>query len=74
MKPFCISSLILFAVILFGDSVPKNDIVIFGHNYTGDLKDGKRHGNGHYIYPNGNTYEGQWENNLINGKGTFQSV
>ena len=22
----------------------------------------KRHGNGQYIYPNGNTYKGQWAN------------
>ncbi len=31
-------------VSLFGNPEPKNDVVIFGHNYTGDLKDGKRHG------------------------------
>ena len=29
-------------VSLFGNPEPKNDVVIFGHNYTCDLKDGIR--------------------------------
>ena len=71
MKPFCILSLILFMVSLFGNSRPKNDVIIFGHNYTGDLKDGKRHGNGLYIYPNGDTYKGQWSSDTKEGEGTL---
>ena len=71
MKPFCILSLTLFIVSLFGNSEPKNDVVIFGHNYTGDLKDGKRHGRGHYIYPNGDTYKGEWSNDIKEGEGTL---
>ena len=39
--------------------------------YEGDLVEGKKHGKGTYIWPNGNKYIGEWENNIINGKGEF---
>ena len=53
MKPFCIFSLILFTVSIYGNSGPENDVVIFGHNYTGGLKDGKRHGKGAFTSAEG---------------------
>ena len=71
MKAICILRLILFTVFLYGNSGLKSDIVIFGHNYTGDLKDGKRDGIGKYNYPNGDTYEGMWVNNIKEGEGTL---
>ena len=61
----------LLIVVLSGNSDPKKDVVIFGHNYTGDLKDGQRHGNGKYIYPNGDTYDGMWAFDEKSGEGTF---
>jgi hypothetical protein len=39
-------------------------------NYTGDLKDGKPHGQGTITYANGNKYAGEWRNGLRNGQGT----
>ena len=39
--------------------------------YVGQMKDGKRHGQGTYTYANGNKYEGQWEYGLRHGQGTF---
>ena len=60
VKHIFIFSLVLLSIILSDNSESKSDIVIFGHNYTGDLKDGKRDGNGKYIYQNGDTYEGMW--------------
>ena len=38
--------------------------------YNGDTKNGKKHGKGIYTFPNGERYEGEWENDIINGKGT----
>ena len=69
MKHICIFSLVLLSVMLSDNSESKSDIIIFGHNYTGDLKDGKRHGNGKYIYQNGDTYEGMWANDKKEGEG-----
>ena len=46
-------------------------MIQYGFNYIGDLKDGKRHGNGKYIYPNGDTYEGEWNCSIREGEGTF---
>lgn len=30
-----------------------------------------RNGHGTYIYPNGDSYEGEWSNNLRHGEGTY---
>ena len=51
MKPRCILSLILFSVIVYGDTTLENDVLIYGYNYNGDLQDGKRHGNGKFVMP-----------------------
>ena len=71
MKHISIFSLVLLSIVLSDNSGSKSDIVIFGHNYTGDLKDGKRDGNGKYIYQNGDTYEGMWALDKKEGEGTF---
>ena len=47
-------------------------IQIFGdeRKYTGEFKDGKRHGQGTLINPDGSKYIGQWKDGLPNGKGS----
>ena len=49
-----------------------------GNNYTnnpptynGEMQNGKKHGKGEYLFPNGERYEGEWANDQINGQGTF---
>ena len=49
-----------------------------GNNYTnnpptykGEMQNGKKHGKGIYLFPNGERYEGEWANDQINGQGTF---
>ena len=37
--------------------------------YKGDFINGKKEGNGKYIYENGNYYIGEWKNDLKHGKG-----
>ncbi|KAG7378455.1 hypothetical protein PHYPSEUDO_010078 [Phytophthora pseudosyringae] len=37
--------------------------------YTGDWKDGQRHGYGALLYANGNKYEGEWVENKRQGRG-----
>ena len=39
--------------------------------YSGEWKDGKRHGYGVLIFSNGDKYEGEWERNLRQGNGSF---
>ena len=40
-----------------------------GGVYDGEIKDGKRHGNGKMIYSNNMVYEGEWNNDNKNGRG-----
>ncbi len=40
--------------------------------YTGQLLDGKKHGNGFMFYKNCDTYDGKWENDKMNGIGNFK--
>ena len=71
MKLNIIPTLFLFSVLSSqGNDSPK-DIIEYGFNYTGDFKDGKRHGIGKYVYPNGGTYEGDWVNDIREGEGTL---
>lgn len=37
------------------------------NTYYGHFKNGKRHGQGTFLYANGAKYEGNWENNLKHG-------
>ncbi|KAL3663376.1 hypothetical protein V7S43_011781 [Phytophthora oleae] len=39
--------------------------------YTGDWKDGQKHGYGALLYANGNKYEGEWEENKRQGRGVY---
>ena len=39
--------------------------------YTGDLKNGMRHGQGKHIYNDGSTYEGAWHLDQYHGYGTL---
>ena len=39
--------------------------------YTGDIKDGKRHGRGKLIFADDRCYEGDWVNDKKHGKGKF---
>ena len=39
--------------------------------YEGNLKDGKRHGEGIETFPSGKKYEGQWRDGKRHGKGTL---
>jgi hypothetical protein len=40
--------------------------------YTGQLRDGKRHGEGFMFYKNNDTYYGTWKDDKMNGIGHFQ--
>lgn len=39
--------------------------------YTGDWKDGEKHGYGVFVYANGSKYEGEWVRDKRHGKGTY---
>eukprot|EP01032_Pedospumella_encystans_P020893 gene20893-23726_t len=39
--------------------------------YEGNYKDGLKHGVGKMVFPNGNTYEGEWFENKMQGEGTY---
>lgn len=40
--------------------------------YEGELKNGKRHGRGIYIYPNGSRYTGEWQYGKKHGWGIYK--
>lgn len=42
-----------------------------GSVYSGEMKNGKMHGRGVYIWKDGDKYEGEWESGLQHGIGTF---
>ena len=39
--------------------------------YVGESVQGKRHGRGVFVYPDGARYEGMWENDRANGEGSL---
>ncbi|TNV82722.1 hypothetical protein FGO68_gene1851 [Halteria grandinella] len=41
------------------------------YSYQGQFKQGRFHGQGKYIYPNGDFYQGEWMNNNRTGQGRF---
>lgn len=42
-----------------------------GHGYVGEFADGAFNGEGKFSYTNGDTYEGEWENDERHGEGTY---
>jgi hypothetical protein len=42
-----------------------------GSRYSGDIINGKRHGQGVYIWPKGHKYMGEWKYNKMHGQGIF---
>ena len=42
-----------------------------GDVYSGEFKNGKKHGQGTFISPNGNKYVGEYKDGEKDGKGTF---
>ena len=46
MKNHFILTLFLFSLGLSQENAFVGDVIQYGHNYTGDFKDGKRHGVG----------------------------
>lgn len=42
--------------------------------YTGDWKDGKKHGFGALVYANGSKYEGEWKEGKRHGRGVYWVV
>ena len=53
------------------DGTIKGEKWTTSEQYTGDWKENKKHGYGIKIYDNKDKYEGYWENDLRNGKGTY---
>ena len=43
-----------------------------GNIYEGQMKDGKRHGQGRYTLVNGDVYEGSFRNNRFEGHGVYR--
>ena len=62
-----------------GDSSPSLNLSPINHiknninqfQYNGIIIDGKKEGKGKLIYPDGSFYEGNFKNDLFNGKGIF---
>ena len=44
----------------------------FEFKYVGTFSNGTRHGTGTGSWKNGDTYEGKWYNNVIQGNGTYK--
>ena len=46
-----------------------------GDTYVGELKDGKKHGQGTFTWADGGTkYVGAWQDNEMNGEGTYNTA
>lgn len=53
------------------DGTIKGEKWVTNQQYIGDWKENKKHGYGIKIYDNKDKYEGYWDNDLRNGKGTY---
>lgn len=46
----------------------------FSYRYIGKWHQGKRHGYGKYVFPNGDVFEGEWKMDVRNGKGKITYI
>ncbi|CAM9826436.1 unnamed protein product [Ectocarpus sp. 13 AM-2016] len=48
----------------------KSSVLIFSSDrrYIGELQAGRRQGQGSFLYPDGSSYEGQWQDNVQHGQ------
>jgi len=51
-----------------GAALPEGRVVMF----EGEYKEGKKHGVGRMVFPNGDVYHGMWEGDQPNGDGTYK--
>ena len=64
----------LFAILLFCVLVPcaySETLQIEGGRYTGEVMDGRAHGQGTWTHPDGHKYVGEWRDGKRHGDGTF---
>ena len=52
---------------------PKKKVIRYSNGwvYEGEVRNGKRHGEGKLTFTNGNVYEGSFQNDLFSGMGTI---
>ena len=55
MKVFTIFSLLAISILMSQNKYEDPEILQYGFNYMGDIKDGKKHGIGKFISRNGET-------------------
>lgn len=53
------------------DQPSVNDDFVTVKSYKGETKHWKRHGQGVYLYPNGDMYDGGWRRSRKYGKGVY---
>ena len=51
--------------------MPKYNLIIIYGKFIGTLINNKKEGKGKYIYNNGHKYEGEYKNNLRDGRGIY---
>ena len=59
---------LLAVVLLAGCGGPRTETYADGSTYTGELKDGLRHGQGTMTEANGTKYAGEWKDGFPHGK------
>jgi len=71
-QPICVAQF----TCIKGDCISGHGACVFpsGARYEGDFKDGKINGLGVLYYENGDTYIGNWKNQVRQGKGRFRFV
>ena len=57
--------------VTFASEEKEEELAAVSSSYVGEFKEGKRHGNGTYIYINGDKYVGEFKDNKRHGHGTY---